>query len=135
MRSTTLRKRIPFVPLLAVLLWTGCRTYMPQPAMLTRNHPVIGTWEYAADNLLYRREFTADGKCIMYRGRPGVDKDGKKIQYKDSGEALYVCDFFVVSGRSVVVYKVDRRKEKLPYEVLVDGRLNVEDRHIAWKVR
>lgn len=120
---------------IVLLLASGCSTSMPRSVVPTHAHPVVGTWEFLNEGLSHRREFTPDGKCIMYRGRTTVDKNKKTIEYKDNGEAVQVCDFVVVSSRKVLVIKIDRRKKKLPYEVLADGRLSVEERHIAKRIK
>jgi len=121
--------------LIVLSLAAGCFTPVPHSTVPTHAHPVVGTWEFQDGGLSHRREFTPDGKCIMYRGRTAVGKDKKPIEYKDNGEAIQVCDFYTVSPRKVIVIKIDRRKEKLPYEVLADGRLSVEGRNIAKRIR
>jgi len=121
--------------LVAALFAASCMSSMPRSVVPTHAHPVVGTWQFSDEGQIQRLEFTPDGKCIMYRGRPAVDKDKKPINYRDNGEAMLVCDFFTVSPRKVIVVKIDRRKRKLPYEVLADGRLSVEERHIAERIR
>ena len=122
--------------LVAMLLpLSACITSMPRSVIPAHAHPVVGTWQFLDEGQIHRLEFTPDGKCIMYRGRPAVDKKKNPIEYKDNGEAILVCDFYPVNRRKVLVIKIDRRKQKLPYEVLADGRLSVEERHIAERVR
>ena len=116
------------------LFGVGC-TSIPRSTIPAHAHPVVGTWEFVDEGQIHRIEFTSDGKCIMYRGRPAVDKNQKPIKYDDNGEAVMVCDFYAVSPRKVIVLKIDRRKQKLPYEVLADGRLSVQERHIAKRVQ
>jgi len=117
--------------LLAACVLAGCYT----PYQGKREHTVVGIWEYVYEGLAVRREFTADNKCIMYRGRRAFDKDEVRIRYDDNGEAHSVCDYRVMNSRTVLVTKTGRKKEKLVYEVLADGRLSVEQKHIAERVR
>ena len=135
------KKQILFVSGVVALLviaaigLTGCQTlgaYVPS----TVGHPVVGVWEYQNETQMHRREFTVDGKCIMYRGREMVSKDGKPIEYSDDGESYLIYDFDVLNGNTVVVIKKDHRgKERLLFEVLADGRLSCESKYIAYRVR
>lgn len=118
---------------LVCLFATGCPT-LRRPLPDTP-HLVVGVWEYRYEGLVHSREFTADYKCIVYRGRPFLNKKGEPVVYADSGEASAVVDYFPVNEREVYVVREGlRKKERLVYEVLDDGRLSVEKRHIARRV-
>ncbi|NQT91984.1 MAG: hypothetical protein HQ559_04420 [Lentisphaerae bacterium] len=118
---------------LVCLFATGCPT-------LKENRPdtphlVVGVWEYRFEGLMQRREFTADYKCIVYRGRPFLNKKGEPVLYEDHGEASFVGEYYPITDRKVYVERVNlRRKDRLEYEVLDDGRMSVEGRHIANRV-
>jgi hypothetical protein len=120
----------------AALLWTGCAAFPASPSVDGKPHPVVGTWEYPYEMMLHRREFTADGKCIMYRGRKMVGPDGQLMEYPDNGESMAICDYYVLDGRRVFVYRQGTRgRDRVVYEVLADGRLNCEDKYIARRLR
>lgn len=131
-RHATWLKMALLLPLVC-LFATGCPTLRrPLPAT---PHLVVGVWEYRYEGLLHRREFTADYKSIIYRGRPFLDKKGQPFLYEDNGEASAVVDYVPVNEREVYVVRENlRRKERLFYEVLDDGRMSVEKRHIATRV-
>ena len=134
------RRSLPPAGILLALLvglGAGCASQPhPKPPPPGVRHRVVGVWEYEEKGEVYRVEFTQDGKCIMYRGRPARDeKTNKRIFYPDNGEAYRVCDYQIVTPRKVMVFLVDRQVKQVPYEVLNDGRLNVENRSIATRIR
>jgi len=134
-RRTALVSGAALLAAIAVIGLSGCQTlggYMPS----TVGHPVVGVWEYQYDEEFHRREFTIDGKCIMYRGRPVEDEKGNRIKYTDDGEAYLIYDFEVLDETSVVVKKADRRgKGQIVFEVLADGRLSCESKYIAYRLK
>jgi len=118
---------------LVCLFATGCPTIGGnQP---DGPHLIVGVWEYRYEGLIQRREFTADYKCIVYRGRPFLNKKGEPVVYADNGESMYVGDYHPVSAKEVYIIRTQlRKKDRLVYELLEDGRLSVENRHIAERV-
>jgi hypothetical protein len=120
---------------LAAAALAGCQSPAPSRPPAGKPHPVVGVWEYQYDMMAHRREFTPDGKCILYRGRRSAAPDGQPVKYPDSGESNAICDYYVLDARRVVVNRQGARgRERVIYEVLADGRLNCEDKYIARRV-
>ena len=40
----------------------------PLPKPISKDHPMLGVWQYKHANIDYRREFRLDGQCILWRG-------------------------------------------------------------------
>lgn len=40
----------------------------PPPKPIPGDHAILGVWQYTYDNIPYRREFEANGECILWRG-------------------------------------------------------------------
>lgn len=109
---------------------SGCYSLLGGTRMLVR-HGILGTWEYQYEGKIYRREFTRDMKCITYCGRPAAGRDGEPMTYTDNGEAYWIHDYSIVDEKRVIVPKAGRSQQDLLHELLLDGRLNVENRHIG----
>ena len=109
---------------------SGCYSLLGGTRMLVR-HGILGTWEYQYEGKIYRREFTRDMKCITYCGRPATGRDGEPMTYTDNGEAYWIHDYSIIDERRLVVPEAGKSQQDLFHELLLDGRLNVENKHIG----
>lgn len=95
------------------LLASGCATL---PRQIPADHPIIGVWEYESDGAQWSREFTTNGSCILIG---------------PNGKTWWVFDYRPVNR--TFVYVISSQGDKLPHEILADGRLLIERGNIATK--
>ncbi len=117
-----------------LVLNSGCYSLLGGTHMLIR-HGILGIWEYQSDGKVYRREFTRDMKCISYCGRPAFDNDKNPINYTDNGEAYWIREYVIVDEAKVIVPRTGKQGQDSLNELLLDGRLNIENRYVAKRVQ
>jgi len=86
------------------------------PRQIPSDHPIIGVWEYESNGEKWSREFTTNGSCIL------IDPTGK---------TWWVFNYRPVNDS--FVYVISDKGDKMPHEILSDGRLLVEKGYIATK--
>ncbi len=86
------------------------------PRQIPADHPIIGVWEYESDGQTWSREFTINGNCIL------IGPDGK---------TWWVYPYRPVNDS--FVYVISDKGDKMPHEIISDGRLLVEKGNIATK--
>ena len=86
------------------------------PRQIPADHPIIGVWEYESDGQTWSREFTINGNCIL------IGPDGK---------TWWVSPYRPVNDS--FVYVISDKGDKMPHEIISDGRLLVEKGNIATK--
>ena len=91
----------------------GCAT---MPRQVAADHPIIGVWDYESNDELWSREFTTNGTCVLIG--PG-------------GKTWWVSDYCPVNES--FVYVISSEGDKLPHEILSDGRLLIDRGNIATK--
>ena len=87
-----------------------------EPRPVPADHPIIGVWEYESNGQTWSREFTTNGNCILF----GPD-----------GKTWWVYPYRPVNDS--FVYVISDKGDKMPHEILSDGRLLVEKGNIATK--
>ena len=105
-------KRLAMIAATGLLL-SGCAT---MPRQIPANHPFIGVWDYDSGGEKWSREFTTNGSCILIG---------------PNGKTWWVFDYRPVND--TFVYVISNHGDKMPHEILSDGRLLIEKGSIATK--
>ena len=86
------------------------------PRSVPTDHPIIGVWEYESDGQQCSRELTTNGNSVL------IGPDGK---------TWWVFTYRPVNDS--FVYVISNEGDKMPHEILSDGRLLVEKGYLATK--
>ena len=81
-------------------------------------HAVVGTWDYSHRGKSYQREFTANGKCTLYRS---------------DRSAMWTYDYKIINPTTVDVW-VPRTRKWLRHTIQSDGSLRIENKYTATRI-